>query len=65
MPGIAGCWNEWNECVNIVTRRLGFIKKNAYKSDKWMSLTIRNFPTLPQCGHDGVVFYGLGSQDVY
>jgi len=44
--------------------RLGLVKDDAQNRDKWRSLTTGNRPTLPQCGNEGVIFYGLHSRDV-
>jgi len=45
-------------------KNLGLVKDDAYNRDKWRSLTTGNHPTLPQCGYEGVIVYGLRSHDV-
>jgi len=45
-------------------KRLVFLKDDAHNQDKWKSLTTGYRPTLPQCSIEGVVLYGLRSQDV-
>jgi len=40
-------------------KRLGLVKDDAHNRDKRNSLTSGNRPTLPQCGTDGVLLYGL------
>jgi len=43
---------------------LGLVNDDAHYRDKWRSLTTVNHPTLPQCGNEGVILYGLCSHDV-
>jgi len=45
-------------------KRLGLVKEDARYQDKWRSLTTENRPTLPQCGNEGVILYGLRFRDV-
>jgi len=54
----------WNACVKVDMKRVGLIKKDAHNGDRWKSLATGNSPTLPQCGREGVVLYGLRSRDV-
>jgi len=54
----------WNESVKINMKRLGLVKGDAHNRDKWRSLTTGNHPTLPQCGIESVILYGLRSRDV-
>jgi len=48
----------------IQNKRLSLVKDDAGNQDKWRSLTTGNGPTLPQCGNESVVHYGLRSLDV-
>jgi len=43
---------------------LVLLKYDAHNRNKWRSLTTGNRPTLPQCGNESVVYYGLSSLDV-
>jgi len=54
----------WNECVKVDMKRLGLVKDDAYSRDKWRSLTNEYRSTLPQCGNEGVILYGLRSLEV-
>jgi len=49
IKGKGGGRKTWNECV---------------KADKKRSLTTEKRPTLPQCGNEGVVLYGLHSHHI-
>jgi len=51
--------------VKIDMKRLCLVKDDAHNRDKWRGLTKSgNHPTLPQCGNEGVILYGLRSFDV-
>jgi len=51
--------------VKIDMKMFGCIKDDeAHNRDKWRSLTTGNRPTLPQCGNEGVILYGLSPRDV-
>jgi len=54
----------WNKCVKVDMRRFCLVKDDAHNRDKWRSLTTGNRPTLPQCGNEDVILYGLRSRDV-
>jgi len=43
---------------------LGLIREDTPIRYRWRSLISGNLPTLPQCGEEGVVLYGLRSLDV-
>jgi len=45
-------------------KRHSLDKDDAHTRDKWRSLTTGNRLTLPQCGNEGVILYGLHSRDV-
>jgi len=45
-------------------KRFGVVKDDDHNRDKWRSLTSGNRPTLPQCGRESVILYGLRSRDV-
>jgi len=36
----------------------------AHDRDRWRSLATENRPTLPHCGNEAVILYGLRSRDV-
>jgi len=56
--------NLQDKCVKNGMKRFGLVKGDAHNLDKWRSLTTGNRPTLPQCGDEGVIFFGLRSRDV-
>jgi len=54
-----------NKLSVIPIKRLGLVKDDAHNQDnKWRSLTTENRLTLPPCGSESVVLYGLRSSDI-
>jgi len=54
-------------CVKVDMKRLDLVKDDdlvKHNRNKWRSLTTGDGSTLPECGNEGVIFYGLRSRDV-
>jgi len=52
-----------NECVKVDMKRIDLVKDDAHIRDKWCLIT-GNCPTLPLCGNEGEIFYGLRSREL-
>jgi len=54
----------WKKCVKEDMKRLGSNNDDAHNREKWKNLTTGNLETLPLCGNEDVIRYGVRSCDV-
>jgi len=53
----------WNDSVKVDIKSPILIKDDAHNRDEWRSLTTGSRPTLPECGDEEGILYGLSFCD--